>query len=37
MSVIFDDSIIQDTTSEKQQDMVEVAADLMTRKEYRAR
>ena len=26
MSVIYDDSIIQDTVSEKQQDMAEVAA-----------
>lgn len=33
--VIFDDSIVQDTGSEKQQDMAEVAASLMTREEYR--
>lgn len=37
VSVIFDDSIVQDTTREKQQDMAEVAAGLMTRDEYRAR
>lgn len=37
VSVIYDDSIIQDTTSEKQQDMAEVAAGLMTREEYRSR
>ena len=37
MSVIYDDSIIQDTVSEKQQDMAEVAAGLMTREEYRTR
>lgn len=35
VSVIYDDSIIQDTASEKQQDMAEVAAGLMTREEYR--
>jgi hypothetical protein len=35
--VIFDDPIVQDTASEKQQDMSEVAAGLMTREEYRAR
>lgn len=29
VSAIFDDSIIQDTASEKQQDMAEVAAGLM--------
>jgi hypothetical protein len=37
VGVIFDDSIIQDTASEKQQDIAEVAAGLMTREEYRAR
>ena len=37
VNVIFDDSIIQDTASEKQQDMTEVAAGLMTREEYRRR
>ncbi|MGI6535094.1 MAG: phage portal protein [Eggerthellaceae bacterium] len=37
VSVIFDDSIIQDTASEKKQDMAEVAAGLMTREEYRSR
>lgn len=37
VSVIYDDSIIQDTASEKQQDMAEVAAGLMTRDEYRSR
>ncbi len=36
VSVIYDDSIVQDTASEKQQDMAEVAAGLMTREEYRA-
>lgn len=37
VSVIYDDSIVQDTASEKQQDMAEVAAGLMTREEYWAR
>ncbi len=37
VSVIFEDSIVQDTVSEKQQDMAEVAAGLMTREEYRSR
>lgn len=37
VSVIYDDSIVQDTASEKRQDMEEVAAGLMTREEYRAR
>lgn len=37
VSVIYDDSIVQDTASEKQQDMAEVAAGLMTREEYRRR
>lgn len=37
VSVIFDDSIVQDTASEKQQDMVEVATGLLTREEFRAR
>lgn len=37
VGVIFDDSIVQDTASEKQQDMAEVAAGLMTREEYRSR
>lgn len=35
--VVFDDSIVQDTTSEKRQDMDEVVAGLMTREEYRAK
>lgn len=34
VSVIYDDSIVQDTASEKRQDMDEVAAGLMTREEY---
>ena len=37
VSVIYDDSIVQDTAFEKQQDMAEVAAGLMTREEYRRR
>ena len=37
VTVIYDDSIVQDTASEKRQDMEEVAAGLMTREEYRAR
>ena len=37
VGVIYDDSIVQDTASEKQQDMAEVAAGLMTREEYRSR
>jgi A118 family predicted phage portal protein len=37
VSVIFDDSIVQDTVSEKQQDMAEVAAGLMLPDEYRAK
>lgn len=37
MSVIFDDSIVQDTASEKQQDMAEVAAGLMLPDEYRSK
>lgn len=36
VSVIFDDLIIQDTVSEKWQDMAEVAAGLLTRDEFRA-
>ena len=35
--VVFDDPIVQDTTSEKRQDMDEVAAGLMDRAEYRAK
>lgn len=35
--VNFDDSIITDTAAEKQQDMAEVAAGLMTSDEYRAK
>lgn len=35
--VVFDDSIVQDTTSEKRQDMDEVAAGLMDRAEYSAK
>lgn len=35
VSVIYDDSIVQDTASEKRRDMDEVAAGLMTRKEHR--
>ena len=34
-SVVLDDSIVQDTASEKRQDMDEVTAGLMTREEYR--
>lgn len=37
VSVIFDDSIVQDTAAEKQQDMAEVAAGLMMPVEYRAK
>ena len=37
MRVVFDDSIVQDTASEKRQDMDEVAAGLMGRDEYRAK
>ncbi|KUH59399.1 hypothetical protein AUL39_03530 [Tractidigestivibacter scatoligenes] len=37
VSVIFDDSIVQDTASENRQNMAEVATGLMTREEYRAR
>jgi A118 family predicted phage portal protein len=37
VSVIYDDSIVQDTTAEKRQDMEEVAAGLVTREEYRTR
>jgi hypothetical protein len=37
VSVIYDDSIIQDTASERQQDMAEVAAGLMTRDGHRSR
>lgn len=37
VSVIFDDSIIQDTASEKQQDMAEVATELLTREEFRTK
>ena len=36
-SVVLDDSIVQDTTSEKCRDMDEVAAGLMDRAEYRAK
>lgn len=35
VSVIYDDSIVQNTASEKRQAMDEVAASLMTREEYR--
>lgn len=35
--VMFDDSIITDTTAEKKQDMDEVAAGLMAGWEYRAK
>lgn len=35
VSVIYDDSIVQDTAAEKRQDMEEVAAGLVTREEYR--
>ena len=35
VSVIYDDSIVQDTASEKRQDMDEVAAGLMRPEEYR--
>lgn len=34
--VVFDDSIVQDATSERRQDMDEVATGLMDRAEYRA-
>ncbi|MDY3969736.1 MAG: phage portal protein [Atopobiaceae bacterium] len=37
VSVIYDDSIVQDTASEKRQDMDEVTAGLMTREEYRSK
>jgi hypothetical protein len=37
VSVIFDDSIVQDTDAEKRRDMDEVAAGLMSREEYRTR
>ena len=37
VGVIYDDSIIQDTASEKRQEMAEVAAGLMKREEYRSR
>lgn len=37
VSVIFDDSIVQDTALEKRQDMAEVAAGLMLPDEYRAK
>ena len=37
VGVIYDDSIVQDTASEKRQDMDEVAAGLMTREEYRGK
>jgi len=37
VSVFFDDSIVQDTALEKQQDMAEVAAGLMLPDEYRAK
>ena len=37
VTVIYDDSIVQDTASEKRQDMEEVSVGLMTREEYRAR
>ena len=37
VGVICDDSFIQGTTSEKQQGMAEVAAELATREEYRSR
>lgn len=35
--VVFDDSIVQGTTSEKRQDVDEAAAGLMDRAEYRAK
>ena len=35
VGVIYDDSIVQDTASEKRQDMDEVAAGLMRPEEYR--
>ena len=37
VSVVFDDSIIQDTEAEKNRDMKEVAAGLMLPWEYRAK
>ena len=37
VGVIYDGSIIQDTASEKRQEMAEVAARLMKREEYRSR
>ena len=37
VSVIYDDSIVQDTASEKRQDMDEVAAGLLEPWEYRAK
>jgi A118 family predicted phage portal protein len=37
VSVIYDDSIVQDTAAEKRQDMEEVAAGLVTREEYRCK
>ena len=37
VGVLFDDSIVQDTTAEKKQDMAEVAAGLMETWEYRAK
>ena len=36
-SVIFDDSIVQDTASENRQDMAEVTAGLMLTDEYHAK
>ena len=35
VSVIYDDSIVQDTAAEKRRDMEEVAAGFVTREEYR--
>jgi len=37
LRVTYDDSIITDTSAEKQQDMAEVAAGLMEAREYRAK
>lgn len=37
VSVIFDDSIIRDTASEKQPEMAEVATELLTREEFRTK
>ena len=37
VGLLFDDSIVQDTTAEKKQDMAEVAAGLKETWEYRAK